>query len=148
MNELIRQIDIVLIEDNLNDAELITRTLDKNNVGNRLFHLADGEDALNFLFGEGPYSPRKDSKKPHVILLDLGLPKLSGIEVLRKLKNDSRTQHIPVIILSASSSAKDILESYQIGVNGYIIKPVTFADFAKTLADIGFNWLLVNKTEK
>ncbi len=148
MNELIRQIDIVLIEDNLNDAELITRTLRKNNVGNKLFHLADGEDALNFLFAEGPFSARKSNTKPHVILLDLHLPKLSGIEVLRKIKNDPRTKNIPVIILSASSSAKDILESYQIGVNGYIIKPVTFADFAKTIADIGFNWLLVNKTER
>jgi len=148
MDELIRQIDIVLIEDNLDDAELITRTLKKNNVGNKLYHLTDGEDGLNFLFAEGPFSFRESNTQPHVILLDLNLPKLNGIEVLRKLKNDNRTKTIPVIILSASSSAKDILESYQIGVNGYIIKPITFADFAKTIADIGFNWLLVNKTAR
>src|SRR5688572_8112667 len=128
MDELIRQIDIVLIEDNLHDADLIIRTLKKNNVSNRIVHLTDGEEALNFLFSEGPYSSRKNTNKPHVLLLDLNLPKLNGIEVLRKIKNDDRTKDIPVVILSVSSDAKDILESYQIGVNGYIIKPVTFAD--------------------
>ncbi|MBL7933220.1 MAG: response regulator [Bacteroidia bacterium] len=148
MDELIQQIDIVLIEDNLHDADLIIRTLKKNNVSNKLVHLSDGEDALNFLLSEGPYAYRKNHNKPHIILLDLNLPKLNGIEVLRKIKNDDRTRGIPVIILSVSSDAKNILESYQIGVNGYIIKPLTFADFAKTISDLGYNWMLVNKVHK
>lgn len=148
MDELIQQIDIVLIEDNLHDADLIIRTLKKNNVSNKTVHLSDGEEALNFLLCEGPYVNRKNQNKPHVVLLDLNLPKLNGIEVLRKIKNDDRTKDIPVIILSVSSDAKDILESYQIGVNGYIIKPMTFADFAKTISDLGYNWMLVNKVHK
>lgn len=148
MDELLREINIVLIEDNLHEADLILRTLKKNNVGNKVVHLSDGEDALNFLFSEAPYTNRKNQDKPHVVLLDLNLPKLNGMEVLRKIKNDKRTKEIPVIILSASSDAKNILESYQIGVNGYIIKPMTFADFAKTISDLGYNWMLVNKVRK
>jgi two-component system, response regulator len=144
----LQDIEILLIEDNLEDAELIIRTLKKNNVSNKLLHLTDGVEALDFLFAEGNYSHRKIENRPRVILLDLNLPKLNGIEILRKIKNDDRTKTIPVVIMTSSSEAKDIIESYQIGVNGYIVKPVSFADFAKTVSDIGFYWLLVNNPPK
>lgn len=144
----LQDIEILLIEDNLEDAELIIRTLKKNNVSNKLLHLTDGAEALDFLFAEGSYSKRKTENRLRVILLDLNLPKLNGIEILRKIKNDERTKTIPVVIMTSSSEAKDIIESYQIGVNGYIVKPVTFADFAKTVSDIGFYWLLVNNPPK
>lgn len=144
----IQNLEILLIEDNQHDADLIIRTLKKNNVGNKVMHLPDGTDALDFLFAEGKYSKRKIEDKPKIIVLDLNLPKLSGIEVLRKIKNDERTKTIPVIVMTASSEAKDILESYQIGVNGYVVKPVAFEDFAKAVSDLGFYWLLVNKLPK
>jgi two-component system response regulator len=144
----LQNIEILLIEDNQQDAELVIRTLKKNNVGNRIMHLSDGTEALDFLFGEGKYSQREPRNKPGIILLDLNLPKLNGIEILRKIKNDERTRAIPVVIMTASSEAKDILESYQIGVNGYVIKPVAFSDFAKAISDLGFYWLFVNQLPK
>jgi two-component system response regulator len=148
MSTDLQNIEILLIEDNLNDADLVIRTLKKNNVGNRLMHLADGAEALDFLFKEGKYSKHRPENKPKVIVLDLNLPKVNGIEVLRKIKNDERTKMIPVVIMSASSEAKDILETYQIGVNGYVVKPLEFNDFAKVVSDLGFYWLLVNKLPK
>jgi two-component system response regulator len=144
----LQNIEILLIEDNQGDADLVMRTLKKNNVGNNIMHLSDGAEALDFLFAQGKYSRRKIENKPKVILLDLNLPKLNGIEILRTIKNDERTKAIPVVVMSSSSEAKDILESYQIGVNGYVVKPVAFDDFAKVVSDLGFYWLLVNKLPK
>jgi two-component system response regulator len=141
----LQNVEVLLIEDNQDDADMVIRTLKKNNVGNRLLHLSDGAEALDFLFASGKFSNRSEQMRPKVILLDLSLPRISGIDILRKIKNDERTKAIPVVIMTTSSEAKDILDSYQIGVNGYVVKPMTFADFARTVSDLGFYWMFTSK---
>jgi len=148
MNAPIQEIEILLIEDNQDDADIIIRTLKKYNVGNNLVHLTDGADALDFLFAKGRFSERQVENKPKIVLLDLKMPKLDGIEVLRAIKENESTKSIPVIIMTASSEAKDIIESYQLGVNSYVVKPVSFLDFTKAVADLGFYWLLLNRLPK
>jgi two-component system, response regulator len=132
-------VEILLVEDNQDDAELTIRALKKFNLANHLLHLQDGEEALNFLFASG------SSIMPKIILLDIKMPKVDGIEVLRKLKNDAYRKIIPVVVLTSSKEERDIIESYKLGVNAYIVKPVEFDKFVKAVSEIGFFWLLLNQ---
>jgi two-component system response regulator len=145
MNE---PIDIILAEDNHNDAEMSLRALKKNNIVNNILHLEDGEEVLDYVFATGPYSGRNMENIPKVILLDLKMPKVDGLEVLRKIKSDERTKIIPVVLLTSSKEDKDILEGYRLGVNSYIVKPVEFENFVKAVSEIGLYWLLINQSVK
>ncbi len=140
----ITDIQILLVEDNKSDALLTIRALKKHNLANNLVHLIDGAQALDFLFGKGEYEGRNVEDKPKVIFLDLKMPKVSGLEVLRIIKSDDRTKLIPVVMMTSSSEEKDILESHQLGVNSYVVKPVDFDNFSKTITELGFYWLVVN----
>jgi len=138
------EIEILLVEDNPEDAELTLRALKKSNLANRVAHVADGEAALDFILARGEFSGRKSDARPQVVILDLKLPKVSGLEVLRTLKSDPATRVIPVVVLTSSAQEQDIIESYQLGVNSYIVKPVDFDKFAATVRDLGLYWLLLN----
>lgn len=139
------EIEILLVEDNPNDAELTLRALKKYNLANRVQIAKDGVEALEFIFATGPYSGRNINHYPKVILLDLKLPKLDGLEVLRKIKSDERTKIIPVVILTSSKEERDLVESYKLGANSYITKPVDFESFVKAVSDLGLYWLLLNQ---
>ena len=132
-------IEILLIEDNQDDAELTIRALKKYNLANNLLHLPDGVAALNFLFSSNV------NTIPKIILLDIKMPKVDGIEVLRKIKSDPYRKIIPVVVLTSSKEERDIIESYKLGVNAYIVKPVEFDKFVKAVSEIGFFWLLLNQ---
>lgn len=135
-------IEILLIEDNPDDAGLAIHALNKYNLANNLLHLHDGEEALEYLFST------EITSIPRVILLDLKMPKVDGIEVLKKIKEDESRKIIPVVVLTSSKEERDILESYKLGVNAYIVKPVDFDKFVKAIAEIGFFWLLLNQPPK
>jgi len=137
--------EILLIEDNPSDAELTIRALKKSNILNNLTHLKDGEEALDYVFARGKYADRNIADRPKVILLDLKMPKVNGLEVLRELKNDARTKMIPVILLTSSNQNRDIEEGYKLGVNSYIVKPVEFENFLNAIRELGFYWLLLNR---
>ncbi len=139
-------IDILLVEDNLDDAELAISALRKKNLANALFHVEDGEEALDFLFAEGSFAARKGAEQPKLVLLDLKMPKLSGLEVLKIIKNDVRTAAIPIVVLTSSKEEPDIIEAYNLGANSYIVKPVTFEKFVDTVITVGFYWLVTNQT--
>lgn len=139
-----RAVEILLVEDNPNDAELSIRALKERHFVNHLVWVKDGAEALDFIFGTGAYSG-KGNNLPRVILLDLRLPKVDGLEVLKRVKSDEKTKSIPVVVLTSSKEDRDITESYRLGVNSYISKPVGFEEFAKTVADLGLYWLLLNK---
>ena len=139
-----KKIEIVLVEDNESDAELTVRALKKNNIINELIHLQDGEEALEYIFATGKYAERNINELPKVVLLDLKMPKVGGLEVLKKIKSDERTRIIPVVILTSSKEEKDVMEAYKLGVNSYVVKPVEFESFAKVVSDIGLYWLLSN----
>ena len=126
----IPEVEILLVEDNHKDAEMTIRALRKVNLANKLVHVENGEQALDFLFGHGEYEERKNATPPRVILLDIKMPKVDGIEVLKKIKNDPRTMMIPVIIMTSSKEEQDILTSYKLGVNSYVVNPVDFESFA------------------
>ena len=145
MNEAIKEVEILLVEDNPNDAELAIRALKKSNLANKLLWVKDGAEALDFIFATGEYAHRDVVNGPKVILLDLRLPKVDGMEVLRRVKGDERTRVIPVVVLTSSKEDRDIVESYKLGVNSFISKPVEFETFAKTVSELGFYWLLVNQ---
>jgi two-component system response regulator len=145
MNE---KTDILLVEDNASDAELTIRALKKNNILNSLLHLQDGEEALEYIFATGRYTGRNIDEIPKIILLDIKMPKLSGLEVLKKLKSDEKTKIIPVILLTSSKEENDIIDSYKLGVNSYIVKPVEFENFVKAVSEIGSYWLLINQSPK
>jgi two-component system response regulator len=138
-------VEILLVEDNPADQELTLKALKKYNLSNNIFMVEDGAEAIDFVFAEGAYSSRNISILPKLILLDLKLPKISGLEVLKKIKADQRTKKIPVVILTSSKEEKDIIESYQYGVNSYIVKPVDFSKFIESIREIGFYWLLLNQ---
>ncbi len=138
-------IEILLVEDNPNDIELTIRALNKNNLVNKVHVVKDGEEALDFLFCRGDYLTRKKEKPPKVILLDLKLPKVNGLEVLKEIKSKEKTKYIPVVVLTTSREEKDMMESYRLGVNSYIVKPVDFQKFIDAVADIGLYWLLLNE---
>lgn len=140
-----RDVQVLLVEDNPNDAELTIRALKKQNLANSLVWVKDGAEALDFLFGTGAYAPRDLHAGPRVVLLDLRLPKVDGLEVLQKMKADERTRAIPVVVLSSSTQDRDIIESYKLGVNSYVSKPVKFEEFAKEVAQLGMYWLLINR---
>jgi len=138
-------VEILLVEDNPNDAELTQMALEENNLSNNIIWLKNGKEALDFLFAEGEYKGRNISIQPKVVLLDLKMPKIGGLEVLEKLRNDERTRKLPVVILTSSKEEKDIIESYNLGVNSYIVKPVDFDKFMSSVKEIGFYWLLLNQ---
>ena len=140
--------DILLVEDNPSDAEMAIRALRKSHVINALLHLQNGEEALNYLFAEGEYKGRNIEDLPKVILLDLKMPKIDGLEVLKKIKSDPRTSFIPVVLLTSSKEEKDIVDGYKFGVNSYIVKPVDFENFVKAISEIGFYWLFLNQPPK
>lgn len=137
--------EILLVEDNPRDAELALRALKKNNLANKVTWVKDGEQALDFLFGTGTYADRDAKNVPKVVLLDLRLPKVDGLEVLQKMRADERTRLIPVVVLTSSTQDKDIIESYKLGVNSFVSKPVQFEEFVKTVSELGLYWLLINK---
>lgn len=137
--------EILLVEDNPADAELTIRALKDQNLANKLVWVRDGEQALDFVFGTGAFAGRDVMRPPRVILLDLRLPKVDGLEALQKIKADARTRMIPVVVLSSSTQDKDIVESYKLGVNSYVAKPVQFEEFAKVVSLLGLYWLLINK---
>ena len=144
MNQF-ESVDILLVEDNPNDAELAMRALRKGKLANHITWVKDGAEALEFIFRTGAYAKRPD-QNPKLILLDLKLPKVDGIEVLKRLKADDRTRAIPVVMVTSSAEGRDIVESYKLGVNSYVVKPVEFEQFSETVAKAGFYWMLVNKT--
>lgn len=139
------EVEILLIEDNLNDAELAIRALKKNSLANNLVHLKDGDEGLDFIFARGKYADRDINNVPRVILLDLKMPKVNGIEVLRQVKANEHTRKIPVVILTSSKEDPDIQECYRLGANSYIVKPVEFDAFVKTMSEIGLYWMLLNQ---
>ena len=138
-------IEILLVEDSPYDAELTIRELKRHHLANKLVHLKDGAEALDFIFASGAYSQRKVEKRPKVVLLDLKLPKVDGIEVLRRIKADSRTSPIPVVMLTSSQEERDVVNSYNLGVNSYIVKPVDFSNFVHSVSELGTYWGVLNK---
>ncbi|MEP2026031.1 MAG: response regulator [Reichenbachiella sp.] len=136
--------DIVLVEDNPNDAEITIRSLKKHHLANKLVWLKDGVEALDFLFARGEYTDRDANNLPRVIFLDLKLPKIDGMEVLAEIRNNDITKKIPVVVLTSSKEEQDVVGTYDLGVNSYIVKPVEFENFAKAIADVGFYWLVTN----
>lgn len=137
-------IEILLVEDNPNDAELCIRALKKNNLANKLLWVKDGEEALEALFHTGRYAQASNGT-PKVVLLDLRLPKIDGLEVLKRLRGDERTHLLPVVVLTSSKEDRDIVEAYALGANSYISKPVEFDPFMETVASLGLYWLVVNR---
>lgn len=138
-------VEILLVEDNPNDVELEMRAFKKHNLANKVFVVKDGAEALDYLFGRGAYADRDTSLNPKVILLDLKLPKVDGLEVLRQIKSDERTKTIPVVVLTSSKEERDLTESYKLGVNSYVAKPIKFDEFVQAVAEMGLYWLLLNK---
>jgi two-component system, response regulator len=138
------EIEILLIEDNYHEAELTIRSLKKHHLANKLKHIDDGAKALDFIFSRGAFSDKGISSNPKLILLDLKLPKVNGLEILRQLKADERTKMIPVVVLTSSQEERDVVESYSLGVNSYIVKPVNFESFGKAIAELGLYWLILN----
>lgn len=139
------EIEILLVEDSPADVELTLHALRQNNLVNRIHVAQDGEEALDFLFCRGPYEGRSFESPPKVVLLDLKLPKVDGLEVLRQVKTDPRTKAIPVVILTASREEKDLVNGYKLGVNAYIQKPVDFDQFREMVKRLGLHWLVINQ---
>ena len=137
---------ILLVEDNPDDEVLTIRALNKNNILNEVVVVRDGAEALDFLFGEGQHEGRNISAMPEVILLDLKLPKIGGLEVLSRLRSDERTKLLPVVVLTTSNNDKDIIGSYNLGANSYICKPVNFDDFTTAVKQLGLYWLVLNES--
>jgi two-component system, response regulator len=139
------EVEILLVEDNPSDAELTMRALKKKNMINKLVWVKDGSEALDFIFAKGVYSDRNMEDVPKLILLDLRMPKVDGLEVLHRIKENDLTKKIPVVILTSSSEDRDIVESYKLGVNSYVSKPVEFDEFIDAVSTLGFYWILINK---
>ena len=138
-------IDILLVEDNPRDVEMTLRALRNHNLANKVHVVKDGAEALDFIFTRGAYAHRDPNHVPKVVLLDLKLPKVSGLEVLGAIKGDARARTIPVVVLTSSQEEKDMVESYQLGVNSYIVKPIDFDKFVEAVGQLGLYWLLINK---
>lgn len=144
----INGVEILLVEDSLRDAELTMRVLRKSKVANQIVHVRDGQVALDWLFGVGQYAGRDINQRPKVILLDLKLPKVDGIEVLRAMRASEITRRIPVVVLTSSREQQDVVRSYDLGVNSYIVKPVDFENFSAAVAEAGHYWMLLNHEPK
>jgi two-component system, response regulator len=142
------EIDVLLVEDNPYDAELTLRALKKQGLAHKSLTCTDGVEALDFLFGQGNYAGRNLAERPKVIFLDLKLPRISGLEVLERVKSDDRTRTIPVVVLSSSQEEQDITRSYDLGVNSYTVKPVEFEKFFQVVAELGLYWLTLNQVPK
>ena len=140
--------EILLVEDSVDDAEMTIRALKKINLANRLVHLEDGQEAVDYLFSKGKYENRELPKQPKVILLDIKMPRMDGIEVLRQIKSKEATRMIPVVVMTSSGEEKDMIATYSLGVNSYVIKPVNFESFGKVVSELGLYWLLTNQTPK
>ncbi|MDZ7739523.1 MAG: response regulator [Bacteroidales bacterium] len=139
------EVEILIVEDNLNDAEMALRALKQNKLTNEVLVVGDGEEALDFVFSRGKFKGKPVAKKPKMILLDLKLPKVDGLEVLKVIKGDEHTKMIPVIVLTSSKEESDMIESYRLGVNSYIVKPVDFDKFVEAIRNLGLYWLLLNQ---
>lgn len=139
------QIEILYVEDNPNDLELTLHAFKKNHLANNILVARDGEEAIKMLFGENSEGEGELCNSPRVILLDLKLPKITGLEVLKKIKTDPRTKIIPVVVLTSSREERDIIDSYRLGVNSYIVKPVDFENFVESMRTLGLYWLLLNQ---
>jgi CheY-like chemotaxis protein len=139
------EIEILLVEDSPNDAELALRTLKKRHMANHIVHVQDGQEALDWLFGNGAYAGRDPNRHPKVVLLDLKLPKVDGLEVLRAIRADARTALLPVVIMTSSNEERDVIQSYKLGANSYVVKPLDFDAFSSAVAELGHYWLLVNR---
>jgi two-component system, response regulator len=139
------QVEILLAEDNASDAEMTLRALRSRNLANNVHWVKDGAEALDFMFRTGAYAGRQPATTPKLVLLDIKMPKVDGIEVLRRLKGDAATRHIPVVVMTSSNEDRDLVESYRLGVNSYIVKPVEFEAFLETVARIGLYWVLTNR---
>jgi CheY-like chemotaxis protein len=142
------EVEVLLVEDSAEDAELTLRALRKRRFANRLHHVEDGAEALDFLFVRGAYAHRDVNHRPKLVLLDLKLPKVDGIEVLRQLRGDSRTATLPVVVITSSKEDRDLAEAYRLGVNSYVVKPVDFDQFANAIGNIGMYWLLINEAPR
>jgi two-component system, response regulator len=142
------EVEILLVEDNPRDGELALRALKKRNLSNHLVWVKDGADALDYIFGASADAQQRINHTPKLILLDLKLPRVDGLEVLRQLKGDERTKHIPIVVLTSSREEQDIVASYRLGVNSYIVKPVDFENFSEAVAQLGMYWLLLNQPPK
>jgi len=140
------KVEVLLVEDNPHDAEMTIRALKRVNLSNSLIHLKDGAEALDFIFSRGAFAGRNTAEKPKVILLDIKMPKVDGIEVLRQIKADPNTRTIPVVIMTSSKEEQDVYTSYNLGVNSYVVKPVDFEGFAKAVSELGFYWLITNQS--
>ena len=143
-----QDIQILLVEDNKSDAMLTIRALKKHNLSNNLIHLIDGAQALDFIFARGEFLGRDIGNKPKVIFLDIKMPKLSGLEVLKAIKADERTKTIPIVMMTSSKEEVDIIASYELGANSYVVKPVGFENFSKTIVELGFYWQIINNLPK
>ena len=141
-------IEILLVEDSPEDMELTCRALKNANLGNHIQIARDGAEALDFIFCEGPHAGRRIEDTPKLILLDLKLPKVDGLEVLQRIKGDPRTKLIPVVVLTSSKEQTDVVKSYSLGVNSYIVKPVNFESFSAAVQELGIYWLLLNQSPK
>lgn len=139
-------VEILLTEDNDYDAEMAMIALEEKNISTKIHRVCDGEEALGFLFAEGEYAKRKSMTLPKLILLDLKMPRLNGLEVLAKIKSSELTKYIPVVMLTSSKEEQDIVKSYELGVNSYIVKPLDFSEFSKVISEIGMYWLSLNHT--
>jgi len=140
--------DILMVEDNPNDAELTIRALRKKHLANPVFVAQDGQEALDFLFHQGHFSDNESHSLPKVILLDLKLPKINGLEVLKAIKENEKTKTIPVVVLTSSREDPDVNAAYALGANSYVVKPVEFDQFIEALSSLGFYWLLLNESPK
>lgn len=145
MTSDLRHVEILLVEDNPSDAELTMLALREHRLANHLVWVKDGAQALDFLFATGAHSDRRNQDAPKIVLLDLRLPKVDGLEVLRRVKADQRTRNIPVAVLTSSKEDRDVIASYDLGANSFVSKPVDFDEFAKVVSELGLYWLLVNR---
>jgi CheY-like chemotaxis protein len=139
------ELEILLVEDNLTDAELTMRALKRKNLANKLVWVKDGEEALDFIYARGQFANRNPEDLPRLILLDLRMPKVDGLEVLKDIKANEKTRKIPVVVLTSSQEDQDVVESYKLGVNSYVSKPVEFDDFLEAVSTLGLYWMLINK---